>query len=315
MSASKPARRITTTIPVETNGLFDIAISVTTLKSPKSGPRIAIVNGLHGEERTGALLMKRLIEQAFEFEGELALIPFANPPSALANTRLTPEDAADLNRIFPGDASGSLSQRIAAALYDFLKDFDLVVDIHSFPRMKMPFIGVFFNVGTQDQRRRIVSLLRELNPEYIWKLDTKEGETAKAGSLVEALIANGTLAFAMEAPDIELISSETEMKCTEGLLRVIQHFNARAEHYMSPIPVVERVPAFANRRGVFVPRIGVHVSVNKGDIVGEIVSLDRFESSVVTSPISGTMLFILHNTVVAPSQRVAIIGKATEINI
>lgn len=313
MPIPKPAQRTTTTIPVETNGLFDVAISVTTLKSLKPGPRVAIVNGLHGEERTGALLMKRLIGQLPDLNGELALIPFANPPSALANTRLTPEDAADLNRIFPGDPSGSLSQRIAAALYGYLQEFDLVVDIHSFPRMSMPFIGVFFDVGSRSQRRRIAALLRELDPDYIWKLNTQEGETAKAGSLVEALIARGTLAFAIEAPDIELISPETELRCTEGLLHIIEHVKAGTEHDGLPIPAVERVPAVAVQRGIFIPRLGVHAPVNKGDVVGEIVALDTFESSPVIAPVSGTLLFVLRNTVVAPNQRVAIVGKATEI--
>ena len=309
---NKPEIR-THKIAVDHDGVLELAITAITLRSASPGPKIAIVNGLHGEERTGALLMSSLVKRQLSFSGTLTFIPFANPISALENTRLTPDDNIDLNRVFPGNERGTISYRIAAALHTFLKEYDLVIDIHTFPNMDMPCIGVFFDCGTQTQRQQIIDLLTSFSPEYIWKLDTQHGETAKAGSMVEALIASGTLAFAVEVPDIELISDDIAEACTDRLINVIHQFGKHSKKMQGPTKAVERVPALANDRGIFVGRIPLHAQVKSGDTLGEVILLDTFERVPITSPMDGVVLFTLRKTVVSVGQRVAIVGAETEI--
>ena len=47
----------------------------------------------------------------------MVLVPVANPPAFNAGTRLSPLDAINLNRVFPGDATGSISERLAYTLW------------------------------------------------------------------------------------------------------------------------------------------------------------------------------------------------------
>ncbi|MCI0411058.1 MAG: M14 family metallopeptidase, partial [Acidobacteria bacterium] len=66
------------------------------------------------------------------FRGRLLLLPVANPPAFEVNTRNTPVDDLNLNRVFPGDRGGWFSEQLAAALTaEFLTRVDVLVDLHS----------------------------------------------------------------------------------------------------------------------------------------------------------------------------------------
>src|SRR3989338_6061482 len=78
-------------------------------------PKVAILNGLHGLERSGAYL-GYLYFKSFAGKGAISLIPSANQTSWEKNTRLTPEDSQDMNRVFPGNKNKLLSFKLADKL-------------------------------------------------------------------------------------------------------------------------------------------------------------------------------------------------------
>src|SRR5207249_236643 len=64
--------------------------------------------------------------------GSFVGIPVVNPPAWDAGTRASPIDGLNLARVFPGDAGGSVSLRIAHALTEYLfPQADLMLDLHS----------------------------------------------------------------------------------------------------------------------------------------------------------------------------------------
>lgn len=280
----------------------------------QGSPKIAILNGLHGLERTGAFLMGPVARELKIKKGLVSFIPFANPTSALKNTRLTPEDNLDLNRIFPGDKTGTLSFRLAAALFDYLKNFDLTIDVHTFPKMQMPIVAVFLANTPVGQKDELLKIIRILKPDFIWQLNTQSDEKNKAGSLIEALQKIGKFAFSLEVPDIELITQKQEQKVVAGLLKVINFLANRQEPLpaKSQIPVISRIPSLAPISGFFVPRVKVTQKVKRGQKIGEIVNLNEPSNRPVLSLANGPVIFILQKTFVLAGERVAIIGKMVE---
>jgi|GEM_PF-3189215 predicted deacylase len=295
-------------LKVENNGFSDLSINVLTLGS--GSPKIAVLNGLHGLERTGAYLMPRIVKNIKMGRGSLTLIPFANPTSAARNTRLTPEDNQDLNRLFPGNKNGTLSFRIADVLFNYLKNFDLVIDVHTFPKMDMPIVGVFFSNVEERIKRKLLNLIRIFGPDYIWSLDTISGETVKAGSLIEMLLKAGVMAFSVEAPDVEIISERQEDKFVAGIQNIVNLFpNVKSTDQEVEIPIITREPAIATASGFFVPKREVFQNVRRGDAVGEIRNLDGFKTLSVRAPVSGPIVFILKKTLVSTGDRVVIVGN------
>ena len=60
------------------------------------------------------------------------LLPLTNPTAFYAGAKqVVPEDGINLNRAFPGNAKGSLSARLAAALENALYPVaDFLADLH-----------------------------------------------------------------------------------------------------------------------------------------------------------------------------------------
>lgn len=98
------------------------------------GPTALIVAGVHGDEGPwGAWAIRKLLEAvpAADLLGTVRVIPVANPLAMQADARCAPVDQLDLNRAFPGSATGSYTERLAAAIVAHaLPGADYVIDLH-----------------------------------------------------------------------------------------------------------------------------------------------------------------------------------------
>src|SRR3979409_572742 len=81
-----------------------------------SGPTVLVTAGIHAAEYTGTLAAIRLgreIDPA-RVHGILLVIPLLNRPGFYERSvYVNPEDGDNLNRVFPGDASGKWGERVA----------------------------------------------------------------------------------------------------------------------------------------------------------------------------------------------------------
>jgi predicted deacylase len=99
-----------------------------------AGPTALFVSGTHGDEYEGQVALCELARdlRAEDIQGRVILLPMANYPAALAGRRVSPIDDANLNRIFPGDPDGSVTQQIAWFItHELIPRADLVCDLHS----------------------------------------------------------------------------------------------------------------------------------------------------------------------------------------
>lgn len=100
-----------------------------------AGPTIVAIGGTHGDEYEGPVGLKNLIDDldpAALAQGRLIVIPVLNVPAFRVARRDSPLDSGNLNRLFPGDAHGSITSRIARFVTDeILNRADVVIDLHS----------------------------------------------------------------------------------------------------------------------------------------------------------------------------------------
>ncbi len=92
----------------------NISIPIAMIQNGK-GPTVFLMAGNHGDEYEGQIELCRLIRtlEPGEISGRVIVMPAANLPAALAGTRVSPLDDANLNRAFPGDPDGSPTYAIA----------------------------------------------------------------------------------------------------------------------------------------------------------------------------------------------------------
>ena len=94
-------------------------IPFTIVRGRTDGPVLALVAGTHGAEYVPIVALQRLRASLAPatLRGTVILVHVANMPSYLARTvYYSPADGKNLNRVFPGRADGTLSERIAETI-------------------------------------------------------------------------------------------------------------------------------------------------------------------------------------------------------
>jgi predicted deacylase len=113
----------------------ELALTIHTFRNG-DGPTVGLSAAIHGDEPIGVEALRRLAghltESGEELRGTIRILPVANPLAYETNTRHTSQDDLNLNRIFPGDPDGWLSEQLAAKITaHFLHGMDAYVDLHA----------------------------------------------------------------------------------------------------------------------------------------------------------------------------------------
>ncbi len=98
------------------------------------GPTVTMIGGNHGDEYEGPLTLLKLANelQVEDIKGRLILLPCLNAPAVAAATRLSPIDNKNMNRSFPGDRLGTITEKIADYITsNIIKESDYVLDFHA----------------------------------------------------------------------------------------------------------------------------------------------------------------------------------------
>jgi predicted deacylase len=125
----------------------------------REGPTVYVQAAQHGREVSGTETLRRLHDRLLSGEvslaGELVTVPVADPLTFDHRSYTTPEEldsiAPNMNRIWPGDADGTLHERLAAALWDVASEADAIVDLHTASESVLP--HVVYTAGDEPSRR------------------------------------------------------------------------------------------------------------------------------------------------------------------
>jgi hypothetical protein len=115
-------------------GPDDVALPVAELHGNEPGPTWLLTGGVHGDEYEGPEAIRRLVAtmQHGQFPGKIIALPVTNPLAYAAGTRLTPADGGNLNRSFPGSATGTFTERWADWLWqNSMLSADRLIDLHA----------------------------------------------------------------------------------------------------------------------------------------------------------------------------------------
>lgn len=103
-----------------------------TFEGHLDGAHLLIIAGVHGDEFEGPAAILRLMGMipADQMRGRVTLIPIVNEASFWRGQR-TAEDDLNLARICPGKKDGSITQRVAHAISEMIRQADYLIDLHS----------------------------------------------------------------------------------------------------------------------------------------------------------------------------------------
>ncbi|EPC01120.1 deacylase [Litchfieldella anticariensis FP35 = DSM 16096] len=123
-----------------------------------TGPTALLTGGNHGDEYEGITALVKLANtlDAKDVQGRVIIVPMMNAPAAMAGRRTSPMDGGNLNRSFPGDPDGTVTEQIADYFTRYLvPKCDVVLDLHSGGRTLdiVPF-AASHALDNKDQQRQ-----------------------------------------------------------------------------------------------------------------------------------------------------------------
>lgn len=146
-----------------------IMIPITVAKNG-DGPTVLLTGGNHGDEFEGPVALFDLAAglDASSLSGRVIIVPAMNYPAFRAGTRTSPVDKGNMNRVFPGNPSGSVTEKIADYFqHRLLPLADYVVDIHSGGKSLdfIPFCAAHI-LENKSQQARCVAAMQAFNAPY-----------------------------------------------------------------------------------------------------------------------------------------------------
>ena len=110
-----------------------LALPCTIIRGRKKGPKLLVTAGVHGAEYSSIEAARRLTAlDPDRLSGELTILPILNIKAFWSHQPyINPLDGKNINRVFPGNAEGTASDRLAAWLVQTgMQGMDAYVDLH-----------------------------------------------------------------------------------------------------------------------------------------------------------------------------------------
>lgn len=266
------------------------------LSSGDSQTRLCIVSGIHGDELEGQYVCYKLQEKLgkliVSWNGIVDIYPCLNPLGVDSITRKVPMFDLDMNRIFPGDAQGSMVEYVTKCIIDDIVGANLVIDIHAsnIYLREIPQIRI-----NERQKEKLLPMAKWLNMDYIW---VHSASTVLESTFAYSLNEQWTPTLVVEmGVGMRLTPSYGDRLC-DGIFNAMIHLGMMEIQKLSikkPIISTDGQVHFLNAScsGLFIPLAHHENLVHKNDLIGRIVNpLNGTVESEVLSPCDG-LLFTL----------------------
>jgi len=276
-------------------------IPCTVIAGAGKGPVLALVAGLHAYEYPPILALYRLrtkIEPK-AIRGTVIMVHIANLPSFKKRTiYYGPDDWKNLNRVFPGDRKGTMSQRIAAVLTEEVVDrADVLVDMHCGDGNEALIPYTYWMIsGRTDFDARSRELALAFGLPHIIIDDTRGNDPKNSKYLGNTAILRGKPAITTEAGYLGHTDEESVSLNIKGVFSVLRHLgmmDGKPEPAADPVWIDKYEVVYSKWNGLFTPRAGMGYYVRAGQVVGTVTDHLGAWKEDVRAPFTGILLYII----------------------
>jgi len=297
----KSGSRASGTLTVPAKDGAGTEIPYTVIHGAKKGPVLALVAGVHAYEYPPILSLYRLKDMIAPktLRGTVLMVHIANLPSFKKRTiYYGPDDWKNLNRVFPGDIGGTMSQRIAAVLNEeVVKRADVLVDMHCGDGNEALIPYTYWMISGEkklDAKTRELALAFGIPHIIIDESRTKDPKDSKY--LGNTAILQGKPAVTTEAGFLGRVDEESIGRNVQGVLSVMRHLDMISgdpEPAADPVWIDKYEVVYSKHDGLFAPRVEMGYYVRQGQIVGTITDYLGGWKEDVKAPFTGILLYVI----------------------
>jgi hypothetical protein len=292
-------------------------IPFTVIHGFRPGPVLALIAGTHGVEYPPVLALQRLRASIDPrtLTGTVVLVHMANMPSFLARTiYYGPKDGQNLNRVFPGKPSGTLSERIAFVLTrDVIDRATHVIDIHCGDGNEWLRPYSYWVVTSAPA---VVAASKDLalafGLDHIVIDTERPNDPAASVYLANTAMTRGKPALTAESGGWSRTDEESIARVERGVAGVLRHLGMRAD---GPLPVANPVWLGRNEvlrsrfTGLLYPMVEPGHTVAQGTIIARVTDFHGRVLEEIRSPFAGEVLYVVATPPVTKGEPVGFVAE------
>ena len=283
---------------------MSLRIPLSIRRAVEDGPVVFVTAALHGDELNGTGAVRQLV-QDHELKltrGSLILVPVLNLPGFERHSRYLP-DRRDLNRCFPGSASGSLAGRMARTIFDeIVSRSDFGIDLHTAAIRRTNYPSVRADLSLPALKKIATAFGTEI------LLDGK----GPKGALRREATRAGCPTIVMEGGEVWKVEPtivESALRGIRNVLRSLDMLDGEQERPTYQVTARKTSWIRADRGGFLDFHIAPGDLVEKGQPLATNTNLLGHEKNVLHSPFDGIVLGMTTLPAVSPGEPVCHIGK------
>lgn len=295
-------------------------IPVSVVNGAKAGAVLALIAGTHGYEYTSVVALPRVrarLDPA-RMSGAVILVHMANPHAFYGRRIYYNADGKNLNRVYPGRADGTQTERIAAVITrEVIDRATHLIDMHCGDGNESLRPYSYWQItGRPDLDAAGKELALAFGLDHIVIDRERPKDPAKSAYTANTAILRGKPAITVESGGLGLTDAVSVDAQEAGALSVIRQLGIMD----TPSVRVEK-PLFVDRAEVLTaPATGVwswHVekmqSVATGTLVGRVHDPFGAVLGEVRAPFAGEVLYVVATPPVTKGEPVAYVGHLTEL--
>ncbi|MEZ6089649.1 MAG: succinylglutamate desuccinylase/aspartoacylase family protein [Pirellulaceae bacterium] len=280
-----------------------IQVPIHVRRAQADGPVVFVTAAIHGDELNGTGAIRELIqdEQLELLRGSLILVPVLNLIAFDRHSRYTP-DRRDLNRCFPGSATGNMASRMARTLFDeIVGRSDYGIDLHTAAIRRTNYPNVRGDLGDAKVRQIATAFGSEI------VLNSK----GPAGAFRREACDSGVPTIIMEGGEIWKVEPSVVANATRGVrnvLRELKMLDGQPEQAPYQV-IVEKAKWVRAEKGGF---LQFHVQpgeiISAGQPIATNTNLLGRERRMLESPSDAVVIGMTTLPAVTPGQPVCHLG-------
>lgn len=281
---------------------------------------LAIVGPMRGTELQQLYIASQLVKflTQIEAQGKLAegiqvtIIPVVNNYSMNIGKRYFTLDNTDINRMFPGYHEGETTQRIAGKVFEFVKGYQIGINLTSFYMTGefMPHVRTL-QTGYEDRE-----LGRKFGLSYYYIRETHPQETATLNYNWQVW---GTKAFSLYAGGTDVIDNLNAQIAIDSVIQFMVNMGW-IEGELSDINESVLIDdtnlhiVMSKRAGIFYKNREISHYVKEGALLGEIIDPICGESLTQILAPSDGVVFYTHSEALIFENKIAFILVKRSLN-
>jgi len=292
-------------------------IPISIVQGTRPGPVLALTAGVHGMEYPPILALERVratLDPA-TLAGTVVLVHVANMPSFLGRTiYYSPVDGKNLNRVFPGRADGTLSERIADVITrEVIARATAVVDLHCGDGNEdlRPY-AYWITTGPPEVVERGRRMALAFGLDHIIVDGSRPTDPAASLYLSNTAVTRGKPALTIESGGLGRTDEASIARIERGVAGVLKAMGMRDE---GPDPVEHPIwlePSrvlTAGATGLFTAAVATGTTVADGTVIGRITDFFGVPLETIRAPFAGEVLYVLGTPPISRGEPVAFVAQ------